>query len=167
MESIYNPTGIVYNRNAMIKIILLTFLNAMVPVLELRTAIPLGVAGGLSLWAALVIAIAGNMVPIPFILLFIRRIFAWMQEKNQRFRDIVARMEAKAAAKQDTIHRYEWWGLVILVAIPLPGTGAWTGALVAALMDMQLKRALPAIFLGICIAGIIVSTITYGVAALV
>ena len=74
-------------------------------------------------------------------------------------------MEAKAASKKAVIDKYEWWGLVILVAIPLPGTGAWTGALVAAMLDMSLRRSLPAIFVGVLIAGVIVTAVTYGAVA--
>ena len=133
----------------------------MVPVLELRGAIPLGVAGGLSPLAALVIAILGNMVPVPFIIVFIRRIFHWLRHRGAIGR-FVEKLEARAAEKTDLVEKYHWLGLFVLVAIPLPGTGAWTGALVAALMDFRLKRALPAIFLGVVAAGFIITCLTYG-----
>ena len=139
-----------------------TFLMAMVPVIELRGAIPYGVAQGLPLWTAIAVSIAGNLVPVPFILLFIRRIFAWLRRNNQKLNALVNRLEARAEKKKKTVLRYEFWGLVILVAIPLPGTGAWTGALVAAMMDLRLKKALPAITLGVIIAAVVVSVITYG-----
>lgn len=145
----------------------MTFLISMVPVLELRGAIPLGVLNGLDIWAALAVAIVGNLVPVPFIIIFIRKIFKWMQGKSESLAKLVKKFEDKADAKKDKVLKYEFWGLMILVAIPLPGTGAWTGALVAAMLDMQLKRAFPAIMVGVIVAGIIVTVATYGVAALI
>ncbi len=145
----------------------MTFLISMVPVLELRAAIPLGVINGLGIWAALIVAIIGNLVPVPFIIIFIRKIFKWMQSKSERLARLVKKFEDKANARKDKVLKYEFWGLMLLVAVPLPGTGAWTGALVAAMLDMQLKRAFPAIFVGVIVAGIIVTTATYGVAALI
>ena len=142
--------------------LLLTFLVAMVPVIELRGAIPFGVARDLNLWAAIAAAVAGNLLPVPFIILFIRNVFAWLRKRHQRLNDLVNRLEARAEGKKETVRRYAFWGLVILVAIPLPGTGAWTGALVAAMMDMRVKKAFPAIDLGVVIAAVIVSVITYG-----
>lgn len=144
------------------KAILMTLFVAMAPVIELRGAIPIGVADGLSVQTALIVSIIGNVIPVPFILLFIRKIFEWMKKKSEKLNQLALKMEAKAAKKKHVIDKYEWWGLVLLVAIPLPGTGAWTGALVAALLDMRIKRAFPAILLGVCIAGVIVSYITYG-----
>ena len=142
--------------------LLLTFLVAMVPVIELRGAIPFGVARDLNLWAAIAAAVAGNLLPVPFIILFIRNVFAWLRKRHRRLNDLVNRLEARAEGKKETVRRYAFWGLVILVAIPLPGTGAWTGALVAAMMDMRVKKAFPAIALGVVIAAVIVSVITYG-----
>ncbi|EJU19139.1 MULTISPECIES: COG2426 family protein [Mogibacterium] len=140
-----------------------TLLMAMVPVIELRGAIPYGVAvAGLEIWQAALIAVIGNLLPIPFLVVFTRDVFAWMRKKSERLDRIVVRMEKKADKNKDVVLRYQFWGLMILVAIPLPGTGAWTGALVAALMDLQLKRAMPAIALGVVIAAIIVTWITYG-----
>ena len=141
---------------------LITFLVSMVPVIELRGAIPIGVGLGLSPLAALGISILGNMVPVPFIILFIRKIFQWMRGHMPRLERLVSRMEEKADKHKDLVTRWEFWGLLILVAIPLPGTGAWTGALVAALMDLRLKKSFPAIFTGVVIAGLIVTGITYG-----
>ena len=140
-----------------------TLLMTMVPVIELRGAIPYGVAvAGLEIWQAALIAVIGNLLPIPFLVVFTRDVFAWMRKKSERLDRIVVRMEKKADKNKDVVLRYQFWGLMILVAIPLPGTGAWTGALVAALMDLQLKRAMPAIALGVVIAAIIVTWITYG-----
>lgn len=150
----------------MLKAAIITFLTAMMPVVELRGAIPYGVIAGLSVPAAFIISVIGNLVPIPFAVVFIRRFFEWFRTINGFFDKIVRWFEAKADRNKDKVLRYEFWGLVLLVAIPLPGTGAWTGALVAAMMDMRLKRAMPAISLGVLIAGIIVTSITYGAGAL-
>ena len=147
--------------------ILMTFLVSMVPVIELRGAIPAAVLAGLDIRVALITAIIGNLVPVPFIIIFIRKIFKWLQAKSQRLGNMVRRMEAKADAKKAQVLKYEFWGLMILVAIPLPGTGAWTGALVAAMLDMQLKRAFPAIAAGVVVAGLIVTIATYGVSVLI
>lgn len=148
------------------KDILLTFLVAMVPVVELRGAIPFGVVRGLNLWMAIIASVLGNLVPVPFIILFIRKIFAWMRAHMPKLDGLVIRMEKKAEKNRAAVEKYAFWGLVILVAIPLPGTGAWTGALVAAMMEMRLKRAFPAIAIGVAIAGVIVSVITYGAQAI-
>lgn len=152
-------------QNSFIGKILLTLLWAMVPVVELRGAIPIGVGVGLPLWISIVVSVIGNMIPVPFIILFIRQIFKWMRKVNKTFANIVDKMEQKADKHKDKVVKYGFWGLLILVAIPLPGTGAWTGALVAAMMDLRLKTAIPAIFLGVVGAAVIVSIVTYGVAA--
>ena len=142
--------------------ILLTFLVAMVPVLELRFAIPFGVTRDLGIKISMAASIVGNLVPVPFIIIFIRRIFAWLRKKSDKFNALVTRLEERAESKRHIVDRYAFWGLVVLVAIPLPGTGAWTGALVAAMMDMRLRRAFPAIAVGVIIAAFVVSVITYG-----
>jgi len=144
---------------------LITFLMSMVPVIELRGALPIGVVMGLDPRFALVVCILGNMVPVPFIILFIRHILNWMK-KFEKFRVIAEKLEAKAKKHEGKIEKYEALGLFILVALPLPGTGAWTGSLVAALFDIRLSRALPIIFAGVITAGIIVFLITYGAVAL-
>ena len=143
--------------------ILMTFLISMVPVLELRGAIPIAVANGLNYWVAVAVSIIGNLVPVPFIILFIRKIFELMRKISKKFDGIVTKLEQRAEKKSDVVRKYAFWGLFILVAIPLPGTGAWTGALVAAMLDMRLKRAFPAIALGVLAAAAIVTFVTYGV----
>ena len=143
----------------------MTFFTAMVPVLELRGAIPVGVAGGVPVLAAMLIAVVGNLVPIPILIVFTRNVFDWLKTKG-KIKTIVEKLEAKAEAKSEIVQKYEWWGLCILVAIPLPGTGAWTGALVAAVLGMRLKKSLPAITVGVLIAGVIVTLLTYGVTAI-
>ena len=146
--------------------IVMTFLISMVPVIELRGAIPIGVGAGLNLWLAIGISIVGNLVPVPFIIIFIKKIFAWLRTVSKKLDGLVTRLEKRAEAKSVTVQRYAFWGLFILVAIPLPGTGAWTGALVAAMLEMPLKKAFPAIVLGVLGAAVIVSFVTYGAGAL-
>ena len=146
--------------------VLMTMLLSMVPVLELRGAIPIGVANGLNFWVAIGVSIIGNLLPVPFIILFIRKIFTWLRRLSRKLDGLVTRLEQRAQKKSDVVLRYAFWGLVVLVAIPLPGTGAWTGALVAAMLDMRLKRAFPAIALGVLIAGTIVAFVTYGAGAI-
>ena len=142
--------------------ILLTFGTAMVPVLELRGAIPVGVAAGLSPWVACVTAILGNLVPVPFIMLLIRNIFDWLRDTKFFGPKIVA-LEKRAHLKGRVVRKYRLLGLSVLVGIPLPGTGAWTGALVAALLDIRLRNAIPAIFIGLLIAAAITLAVTMGV----
>ena len=103
------------------------------------------------------------MIPVPFIIIFIRKIFEWMRKKSDGLNRLVTRFEQKAEKHKKTVLKYEFWGLFILVAITVAGTGAWTGALVAAMMDMRLKSALPAIFFGVIAAGAIIAFLTYGV----
>ena len=142
--------------------ILLTFGTAMVPVLELRGAIPVGVAAGLSPAVACVVSVLGNMVPVPFIIVYIRHVFTWLRKRSKWWDEKITRLEKKAHLKGRVVRKYSAIGLCILVAIPLPGTGAWTGALVAAVLDMRLKNAIPSIFLGVCIAAAIMTTVTFG-----
>ncbi len=147
---------------AYLKKLLLTFMLAMVPVVELRGALPFGVGMGLSPLTALIVSILGNMVPVPFILLLFRKLLNWMY-RIDRFNRLASKLEAKASKAGDALVKYETLGLFLLVAIPLPGTGAWTGAMAAAIFDLRIKNAIPAIFAGIIVAGIIVFTITYGI----
>ncbi len=143
-----------------------TALMSMVPVIELRGGIPFGVGLGLDIWPAFVAAVVGNMIPVPFIILFIRSVFRWLRRVSPRTDSLVTRLENRAHVKGRLVTKYQYLGLFILVAIPLPGTGAWTGSLVAALLDMRISRALPAIFLGVLAAGVAISAITFGVTAL-
>ena len=138
-----------------------TILVSMIPVVELRGGIPFGVTLGLPVWAAYLAAVIGNMVPVPFIIVFIRRIFKWMRVKFPSLGRLIEKLEDKAHLKGQMVRKYKYLGLVILVAIPLPGTGAWTGALVAAFLDMRLRDAVPSIFLGVLIAGAAISALTH------
>ena len=147
--------------------ILVTLLVSMLPVFELRGAIPLGVSLGLDVWPATLISVAGNLLPIPFIILFIRRILDWLCTKSSFLKRIIENKIRKTLRHSDKIYKSEVLGLMIFVAIPLPGTGAWSGALLAALLNIRLKVAFPAISAGVLIAAILVSGITYGFQALI
>ena len=142
--------------------LLMTFATAMVPVIELRGAIPVGIAAGLPPAVACVTAILGNLLPVPFIMLLVRRIFDWLRD-TQFFGPKIVWLERRAHLKGRIVRKYRLAGLVVLVGIPLPGTGAWTGALVASLLDIRLRNALPAILLGLVIAGGITTAVTLGV----
>lgn len=144
-----------------------TMLVSMVPVVELRGGIPFGVARGLPVWAAYLAAIMGNILPVPFILVYIRRIFQWMRRRLPRLNSLVDKLERKAHLKGRTVTKYKYLGLLLFVAVPLPGTGAWTGALAAAFLDMPLRKALPSIFAGILVAGAAISILTFGVASII
>ncbi len=146
---------------------LLTMLISMIPVAELRAGVPAGVAMGLPIPAALLAGVMGNMLPVPFVILFIRRVFKWVRVHLPRLGGVVDRLERRAYERMNSksIVRWQAWGLLLFVAIPLPGTGAWTGSLIAALMDLRLKNAVPVIFLGVVIAGLIMTALTYGVTA--
>ena len=139
-----------------------TLIVSMIPVIELRGAIPLGVGLGLSHFDAMWVSMLGNMLPVPFIILFIRPIFKWMTRKSEKLGRVVEKLEARGEGKWDKVHKYQFFGLAIFVGIPLPGTGAWTGALIAAVMDMRMRSALPSIALGVVMAGLLVTGITYG-----
>lgn len=139
----------------------IVFLISMIPILELRGA--LLVAGpllGVPVGTAIPLCIVGNIIPVPFILLLITPIFRWMKG-TRRLKPMVDKLEAKAMSKSDKIEKYEFWGLVLFVGIPLPGTGAWTGSLIAALLGIKFKKAFPAVVLGICIATVIMWFISY------
>ena len=140
-----------------------TFLISMVPVIELRLGLPYGIAHGLSYPLALTAALLGNMLPVPFIIVYIRRVFAWLRGRWQALDTFIARQEERARAHGETVKRIGIWGLLVFVAIPLPGTGAWTGALIAALLHLKARQATAVIFVGVCIAAAIMSAGTYAV----
>lgn len=137
------------------------FFISMVPIVELRGAIPVGYALDIPLWLNLSLCVIGNFLPVPFILLFIRRILSWMKTVK-RLDKIAFWLERKAEKHSNKVMKGVASGLFLFVAIPLPGTGAWTGALVASLFNMRMKYALPAILLGVIVAGVIMSLISYG-----
>ena len=138
-------------------------LLSMIPVLELRAAIPVGCSLGLPALECALAAIIGNLIPVPFIILFIRKVFDFLRKHWPPMGRLVDKLEAKAESKKPIVQKYAILGLTLLVAIPLPGTGAWTGALVAAMLDIRLKRAIPCILLGVVIAAAVVTMVSYGV----
>lgn len=140
---------------------LICFLISLLPILELRGGLIAAKLLGVGFLKAFVICYVGNMLPIPFILLFIRKIFGWLK----RFKKInlsIEKLEMRSIRKADKVKKYRLWGLLLLVAVPLPGTGAWTGALVADLLDIRIRASLPVIAGGVLIAGLIVSALSYG-----
>lgn len=141
----------------------LTILVSMIPVVELRGGIPFGVALGLPVWAAYLAAVIGNLIPAPFIIVYIRRIFQWMRRRLPKFNRLVDALERKAHLKGVKVSRFKYLGLAVFVALPLPGTGAWTGSLAAAFLDMPLRRAIPSVIAGVVTAGLIISGLAYGV----
>lgn len=138
------------------------FIISLFPILELRGGILASSLLEVTMWKGILISAIGNLIPIPFILFFIKKIFS-MLKKTKLFRPLVEKLEKKAMNKRDQVEKYEFWGLALFVGIPLPGTGAWTGALVASLIDMDIKKAFKAILVGICIAAVIMTLISYGV----
>ena len=141
---------------------LIVFIISMVPILELRGGLVAASLLGIGVWKAVIICFVGNIVPIPFILLFITPIFNWMKT-TKLFSPLVHKLEKKSMAKSDKIQKYEFLGLVLFVGIPLPGTGAWTGSLVAALFEMDRKKSLLAVIIGSLLASIIMMIFSYGV----
>lgn len=140
---------------------IIVFIVSMIPVLELRGSL---IAAGflkMNFLSSYIIAVIGNMVPIPFLLLFIEKIFALL--KKTRLEKFVTKWENKALSKSDQIRKYGSFGLFLFVAIPLPGTGAWTGALAASLLKIKPRKAILPIFLGVATAGLIISLLSFGI----
>lgn len=140
---------------------LVIFFVSMLPILELRGGLIAASLLGQEMWRAIGICMVGNFLPIPFVLLLITKIFDLL--KKTRLLSFVEKLESKAMSKSENIQKYEFWGLVLFVGIPLPGTGAWTGSLIAALLGLRLKKSVPAILLGLCMAATIMCVITYGI----
>lgn len=149
--------------NSNIGKLVMTLLLSMVPVIELRGAIPVAVGNGIPLWLAACVSVVGNLLPVPFVIIFARKVFEWIRRHMPKLDGFVTRLEKRAEKKSDVVQKSSFWGLVVLVAIPLPGTGAWTGALIAAMLEMRMRRALPAIVLGVVIAGILISLASLGI----
>lgn len=140
----------------------IVFIISMVPILELRGGL---IAAGpafldVPMWEAIPICIIGNIIPVPFILLLITKIFDWLKH-TKAFRPMVEKLEKKAMSKSANIEKYEFWGLVAFVGIPLPGTGAWTGSLIAALLGVKFRKAFPAVMLGVLLAAFIMTLFSY------
>ena len=144
----------------------MTFLISMLPVVELRLGLPYGIAIGLPYMLALLSAVLGNLLPVPFIILFIKNVLIFLRRKITKLDGFVTKIEERAHLKSEVVKKYGAIGLCLLVAIPLPGTGAWTGSLVAAVLGMRMRDALPAIVLGVLIAAAIVLGLTFGVTSI-
>jgi len=140
---------------------MIVFIISMVPILELRGGLLAASVLNIDIVRALWICIIGNIIPVPFILLLITPIFNWLKQ-TKTFRPMVEKLESRAMGKSDQIEKYQFWGLVLFVGIPLPGTGAWTGSLIASLLGVKFKKAFPAVLLGIAVASVIMSILSYG-----
>lgn len=144
---------------------LIIFVISMIPILELRGGMIAASLLKVELLPAFFICYIGNIIPIPFILLFIRKIFQFLRDKKG-FSKIIEKLEVRSMRKSEKVQRWRDWGLLVFVAVPLPGTGGWTGALIAALMDMRIKKSFPIIAAGVLIAGVIMAVLTYGIPTL-
>lgn len=137
------------------------FITSLIPILECRGGLIVASLLKVNIWQAIPICVIGNIIPIPFILFFIKKIFAWLKRFSFA-RPFVEKLEKRAMNKSDGMNHGEFLGLLLFVGIPLPGTGAWTGSLIASLLEMDIKKASIVIFLGVLLATLIVSTLSYG-----
>ncbi len=141
---------------------LIVFIISLFPILECRGGMIAASLLGVDYWLAAIISIVGNLLPIPFIFLFIEKLFNLMK-KTKHLGKLVNKIEAKAMKQSSKVTKYKRWGLLLFVGIPLPGTGAWTGALIAVLLKLNLKDSVISILLGVIMAMGIMSFITYGI----
>lgn len=146
---------------------LCVFFCSMIPIIELRGAIPMGAVLGMPWWQSYLLSVLGNMVPIPFILLLIKKIIQWMSVSKVKFFNKFANfLLRKVEKKRAGIEKYAFWGVCLFVAVPLPVTGAWTGSLVSAMIDMKFWKAFLSCLFGVMISGVVMTIISYGVAAI-
>ena len=146
---------------------LCVFFCSMIPIIELRGAIPMGALFGLPWWQSYLLSLLGNMLPVPFILLFIKAVLKWMtNSKIKFFNKLAGWLNRKVEKNRDKIAKYSFWGVCFFVAVPLPVTGAWTGSLVAAMIDMKFWKALLSCLFGVMIAGVVMTLISYGAVAI-
>lgn len=138
------------------------FFISMLPVVELRGSIPVGYFVGLNWYINLIVSIIGNMIPVPFILFYSVKVFEYMKKRNIMTK-FIEKIEKRALNKSDSVAKKEFLGLMIFVGIPLPGTGAWTGSLIAAILKLDIKKSLLSIFLGVVIAAVLVTLGVYGI----
>ena len=157
MSSIFNAFSSYIGKKGALLII------SMIPLIELRGSIPFGAAVGMDWLSVFLLSIFGNMLPIPFIILFGNKLFAWLKT-TKLLGNFCRKYEARLMRKSDKIQKYSYWGLMIFVGIPLPGTGAWSGALLSVLLGMKGKKSLLYILFGVLVAGVIMTAISYGVA---
>lgn len=142
------------------------FIISMVPILELRGGLVAASLMKIPMMKAIGLCVIGNIIPVPFILLLITPVFDWLK-KTRLLRPLIEKLEEKSMSKSDTIQKYEFLGLVLFVGIPLPGTGAWTGSLIASMLDIKFKKAFPAVLIGICMATVIMCVVSYLIPALI
>ena len=140
---------------------MIVFVISMVPILELRGGLLAASVMNIDIVNAIWYCVIGNIIPVPFILLLITPVFNWLKG-TKTFRPMVEKLESRAMGKSEQIEKYQFLGLVLFVGIPLPGTGAWTGSLIASLLGMKFKKAFPAVLLGIVMATVIMSIVSYG-----
>ncbi len=141
------------------------FIVSLLPIVELRGAIPLGAALDMGMIETFVISVIGNLLPVPFLILLTRPMFSWLK-KTRILSPLVHKLEARVEKKADKVMKNAALGLFLFVATPLPGTGAWTGAMIASMFDMRFKYALPSITLGVITAGIIMTIASFGISVL-
>ena len=145
---------------------LTVMITAMMPIIELRGAIPVGISLGLGPIHATIISFIGSMIPVPFILFTIRPIFNYLRS-TKLLNKIVNRLTDRSATNSEKLKKYGAWGIVFIVAIPFPGTGVWSGSLAAALMNIKFKWSFPAILLGNLIAAVLIMTISHGIFSII
>lgn len=138
------------------------FFISLLPVIELRGSIPIGYYQGLPWYTNMITSIIGNILPVPFILLFVVKVFEFMKKRNIMV-NVIEKIEKRAMSRSESIANKEFLGLMLFVAIPFPGTGAWTGALIAALLQFDRKKSFVYIFIGVLIAASLVTLGVYGV----
>ena len=156
--------SITHSLTSVIPAEIIIFIVSLMPILELRGGLIAASLLKVNLLYAFPICVLGNLLPLPFILLFIDNIFSAL--KKTRMRKLVEHFENKAKAKSASVEKHRKWGLFVFVAVPLPGTGGWTGALVASGLRMKLKEALVPITLGVLTAGVIMSILSYTIPSL-
>ena len=144
---------------------IVAFLASLLPIIECRGGMIIAKGFEIPFIKAFLLCYLGNMLPLPFIILFIKKIFAFMKKHNI-LTGFIEKLEGKTAKNQDKVMKYKQWGLLLFIAIPLPGTGGWTGSLFAALLNIDFKKALPIVALGVFIADVIMSVLTYGTGAI-
>lgn len=137
------------------------FIVSLLPILECRGGLLVASLLKVPITQAIPLCIIGNVLPIPFILLFIKKLFAWLKEHGI-MRGLIEKLEARALAKSEGVKKGEFVGLLLFVGVPLPGTGAWTGSLIASLLEIELKKATVAILLGVLLATVIMAIVSYG-----
>ena len=140
---------------------IVVFIISLMPILELRGGLIAAALLGLNPVSSYVISIIGNIIPVPFILLLINKILEWMRH-SKHFKKIANWLDKKVEKRKGQIEKYGFWGLVLFVGIPLPGTGAWTGCLIASVLEMDRKKAFIAAMIGIFIASIIMMLVSFG-----